>query len=209
MKDVKSDSEVASFRMKKIKKSKNDDFDQCSVTPEFYQFMQKNNKPKIDLFDGAPELIWKKVKRGPYNKIPISMKKKAVQLSKKLKDPAVASKMVGVPLKNLKRWIKNGCNKRKGGRKTLDPQMEEDLTSWLLRFHKLNNYIPQPHLIKKMAKEFSNYPDRFKASKGWYEWFIIRFQDSHKELQFTQRIKEFHHDSMIISVSDSSFEGAN
>lgn len=26
-----------------------------------------------------------------------------------------------------------------------------------------------------MAKKFSNFPDKFKASKGWYEKFTFRF----------------------------------
>ena len=26
-----------------------------------------------------------------------------------------------------------------------------------------------------MAKKLSNFPDKFKASKGWYEKFTIRF----------------------------------
>ena len=60
----------------------------------------------------------------------------------------------------------------------MDPQMEEELILWLVRFRRLNDREPQPHLIKKMAKELSNYPDRFKASKGWYERFMQRANDS-------------------------------
>lgn len=31
---------------------------------------------------------------------------------------------------------------------------------------------PGSAIIKKKAKQFSNYPENFKASKGWYEKFI-------------------------------------
>lgn len=115
--------------------------------------------------------------RGPYNKIPIETKKKAVSLSRKLKDPLAVSKMLSIPLKSLKRWIKNGCLRKPSGWRTQDPEMENQLTNWIIDFHWLNSTMPNASVIKKMALQFSNYPDKFKASKGWYEKFVLRFKD--------------------------------
>ncbi len=53
--------------------------------------------------------------------------------------------------------------------------MERDLKTWIFRFIELNNKQPSAKLIKKMAKRLSNYPEKFKASKGWFEKFLIRF----------------------------------
>jgi hypothetical protein len=50
--------------------------------------------------------------------------------------------------------------------------MENSLTNWILDYHRLNNSVPNSNVVKKMALEFSNFPDKFKASKGWYEKFI-------------------------------------
>ena len=34
-----------------------------------------------------------------------------------------------------------------------------------------------------MAMEYSNYMGKFKASKGWFEKFLIRFKSIEKELR--------------------------
>ena len=65
--------------------------------------------------------------------------------------------------------------RKKGGRKTQDPKMEKDLQDWINKFIELNDKQPNPKLIKRMAKKLSNYPEKFKASKGWFEKFIVRF----------------------------------
>ncbi len=79
-----------------------------------------------------------------------------------------------VPAKNLKRWIEKGIGLKRGGRKTQDPQMEVKLTKWIDDFRNINKDFPNPKLIKKMALEYSNFKNTFKASKGWYEKFIRR-----------------------------------
>lgn len=96
-------------------------------------------------------------------------------MARKLNDCQAASKILDIPIKNLKRWIKQGHIRKKGGRKTLDPQMESDLRDWIHRYCELNSRQPNSNLIKKMAKKLSNFPERFKASKGWYEKFTQRF----------------------------------
>lgn len=43
-------------------------------------------------------------------------------------------KELGVPLKNLKRWVKVGAKRLKGGgRKILDNEMEVKLAAWILK----------------------------------------------------------------------------
>ena len=53
--------------------------------------------------------------------------------------------------------------------------MEQDLSDWIQKFIDLNGKQPSSSIIKKMAKRFSNFPDKFKASKGWFEKFLLRF----------------------------------
>jgi len=43
------------------------------------------------------------------------------------------SAQMNIPIKNLKRWIALGPTRKEGGgRKTMDPLMEESLYQWLL-----------------------------------------------------------------------------
>lgn len=57
-------------------------------------------------------------------------KKQAIELAKK-QDLKVASATFGAPIKSIKRWIKVGFMRKKGGgRKTKDPQMEKELYKW-------------------------------------------------------------------------------
>lgn len=92
----------------------------------------------------------------------------------KLDDINQASKIMDVPIKNLKRWVVNGPQRKKGGRKTHDPQMEVKLFDWIKQFKEIYNELPPRKKIKEMAIKFSRFPRRFKASKGWYEKFMIR-----------------------------------
>lgn len=86
-------------------------------------------------------------------------------------------------MKNLKRWISKGYKRKKGGRKTKDPQMEEQLIKWIKDYEDLNMKFPSQKLIKKIALQLSNFKDSFKASKGWYEKFIIRYKAKQKKIQ--------------------------
>lgn len=120
-------------------------------------------------------------KRGRYRKYTYSLKKEAVELSLKLGDAVQASKIMNVPLKNLRRWIENGPRRKKGGRKTHDPQMEVKLYNWIINYRQVYNELPSRKQIKKTALEYSHFPNKFKASKGWYEKFMLRhFSDKRK-----------------------------
>jgi phage antirepressor YoqD-like protein len=102
-------------------------------------------------------------------------------LANKLNDTTAAAKILDIPVKNLKRWIRQGYIRKKGGRRTQDPKMEKDLKEWIKQFIQLNHKPPSAKIIKKMAMKFSNFPDRFKASKGWFEKFLIRFNQQSDE----------------------------
>ena len=63
--------------------------------------------------------------------------------------PRYSSQYYSVPLKSLKRWMKVGCERKKGGgRKTKDPEMEKLLFRWYS--HKKANEEP---VTAKMIKE--------------------------------------------------------
>lgn len=103
-----------------------------------------------------------------------------MQLSLKLGDVAQASQIMDVPLKNLKRWVQNGPRRKKGGRKTHDPQMETKLCEWVRNFREIYDELPARKHIKETAIKFSQFPQKFKASKGWYEKFMLRHFKSEK-----------------------------
>lgn len=82
--------------------------------------------------------------------------------------------MLEIPEKNIKRWIKNGPERKKGaGRKTMDPNMEKNLLNWVAFEFSKKGEFPDNKEIKNKAKFFSN-QDIFKASKGWCDKFLRR-----------------------------------
>ena len=103
-----------------------------------------------------------------------------------LNDVKRAAQIQNVPIKNLKRWLENGYERKKGGRKTQDPLMELKLVEWINDFKKINDIMPTSKLIKKVAMKFSNVKN-FKASKGWYEKFIHRYEN--KKILKTEEIR--------------------
>lgn len=55
-------------------------------------------------------------------------KKKAIEMAKNHKSLKEAASFYNVPIKSLKRWLKVGHERKKGGgRKTKDPAMEKKL----------------------------------------------------------------------------------
>lgn len=122
--------------------------------------------------------------RGPYKKYSVVQRKEAVHLAEKL-SPMEASRICNIPIKNLKRWIANGYYRKKGGRKTQDPRMEDSLIRWIDQFYELNQKLPDQRLIKDMALMKSNFGSSFKASKGWYEKFLNRYKKG-KNIKFEE-----------------------
>ena len=59
-------------------------------------------------------LIAKPLKRGPYRKYSQKLKEDAVNMALNLDDPNKAANVYQIPVKNLRRWIRLGTEKRKG-----------------------------------------------------------------------------------------------
>ena len=57
--------------------------------------------------------------------------------------------MLQIPEKNIKRWIKNGPERKKGaGRKTMDPNMEKNLLQWVAKTYRNTGTFPDNKEIK-------------------------------------------------------------
>jgi hypothetical protein len=85
-----------------------------------------------------------------------------------------AATQYNVPIKSLKRWLKVGAERKKGGgRKTKDPAMEQNLHEWYLR-KKASDIPITAKMVKSKAIQLSTIAD-FIASKGWLDKFKVRF----------------------------------
>jgi len=112
-------------------------------------------------------------KRDKYKMISEDIKEKAVELANK-RGSKYAATFFSVPLKSLKRWLRVGCQRKKGGgRKTKDPLMERNLYQWYRQMKSENEFITAK-MIKEKAIQLTTCPD-FIASKGWLDKFKIRF----------------------------------
>lgn len=126
-------------------------------------------------------------KRNKYKMLPTDLKHRAVTLALQ-KTPKFSANFYAVPLKSLKRWMKVGCERKKGGgRKTKDPLMEKNLYAWYVD-KKAQGELVTAKMIKEKAIQLTNCSD-FIASKGWLDKFKVRFnleiskesaKDSHK-----------------------------
>ena len=86
----------------------------------------------------------------------------------------IVMKMCKVPRKSLRRWSYVGCHRKKGcGRKTKNPQMEEQLVQWYNDMIK-KGFSITAKMIREKAVEISDDKD-FLASKGWLEKFKRKF----------------------------------
>ena len=97
-----------------------------------------------------------------------------MKLLKDIGDKNKTAEILEIPLKNIKRWEKNGIYRKEGSRKANDPEMEVKLKKWILEFESFKGKMPKSRVIKNMALQFSNFKGGFKASKGWYEKFVLR-----------------------------------
>lgn len=114
-----------------------------------------------------------KRERGQYKICPMEVKQEAIRISK-IHSIREASDILGIPEKNIKRWLRNGPERKKGaGRKTMDPSMEHKLLNWIADEYKRTGIFPDCKDVKAQAKIFSNNND-FKASKGWCDKFMRR-----------------------------------
>ena len=83
-----------------------------------------------------------------------------------------AAELFKVPVKSLKRWLKVGFMRRKGGgRKTKDPDMEKTLNLWYQDLHQRGIQVTS-RMVKNKARELTHCKD-FVASKGWLDKFKV------------------------------------
>lgn len=76
------------------------------------------------------------------------MKMEAIRIAR-IKSIKEASEMLNIPEKNIKRWIKNGPERKKGaGRKTMDPEMEKKLLEWVAKKFRETGIFPDNKEIK-------------------------------------------------------------
>ena len=95
--------------------------------------------------------------------------------------------MFNISTKSIRRWEKNGIEKKKGtGRKKLEPLMENELLKWMES--QKGTEITASQITNK-AKALCKHKD-FKASKGWLKNFIA--QENIKAVR-RGRIKVFHY----------------
>jgi hypothetical protein len=133
-----------------------------------------DDKKKFDYDDSKMASRIKKIKkRGKYNILPLQYKKEAIRIAR-MTSIKSASDTLKIPEKNIKRWMKNGPERKPGaGRKMMDPKMEENLKIWIKNKLDSCGSFPDPLEIKKKAKEFTTV-NKFKASKGWCDKFLRR-----------------------------------
>ena len=112
-------------------------------------------------------------KRNKYRMLSVEIKQRAWHYASQF-GPKAAAHHLNVPLKSLKRWIKVGCERKKGGgRKTKDPIMEKNLYQWYIDMRAEGLPITAK-MIKERAIQLTNCND-FIASKGWLDKFKVRF----------------------------------
>jgi hypothetical protein len=114
-----------------------------------------------------------KRERGTYNICSMGLKNEAISISRQSGIKA-AAELLKIPEKNIKRWMKQGPERKKGaGRKTMDPAMERGLLDWIADTFRQTKVFPDFKEVKAQAKFFSN-NGSFKASKGWCDKFMRR-----------------------------------
>jgi hypothetical protein len=137
------------------------------MNPMYYDLYDPNRKIKKE--NGSR----KGKKRNKYRMLPADVKRKAVYMAMN-SSPKKAAEHYSVPLKSLKRWMKVGCERKKGGgRKTKDPLMEKNLYSWYIEMKSRGEDVTA-RMIKEKAIELTNWND-FIASKGWLDKFKVRY----------------------------------
>src|SRR3990167_9315756 len=129
--------------------------------------------------------------RGCYHMLPLNDRMKIVNysLSHGIDDTC---KKFNLSRSRVKRYIKNGViRKTGGGRKTLDPNMEEKLLNWIEDSARETGVFPAKVLIKNKAVDLTTVAN-FRGSKGWCDKFLKRNQprlDVIKEMYVHLNIK--------------------
>lgn len=139
-------------------------------------------------------------KRGKYKKYDNVIKAEVIRRVLECRDISQVSKEMGIPRKNIKRWVNFGVERKKGGRKMQDPKMEAKLAAWVISYIKEHKEMPKSHLIRSKSLEYSTNPE-FKASKGWMEKFKLR---NNFQQYLPQKIEDDNHQgTYLLSMDDS------
>ncbi|CAD8063651.1 unnamed protein product [Paramecium sonneborni] len=123
-------------------------------------------------------------------------------LSKKEKDEALlmlgpnplfndfktVSQAFGTTIKNLKRWLRCGTERKKGcGRKKLNPYAEKQLIDWVIeKVQQTGKKISRQELRGKALELFKN--QHFCASKGFLDKFVKSYQLKNRMNEILKRI---------------------
>ena len=114
--------------------------------------------------------------RGHYNMLNLEKRNEIVHFARRFGIEKAHAKF-RICKSRIRRYLSNGAMRKKGGgRKTLDPEMEESLLSWIAEATKNSQMFPTRGLIKQRAKSFSKVRT-FLASKGWCDKFFKRNQE--------------------------------
>lgn len=72
----------------------------------------------------------------------------------------------------------------------MDPNMENSLFEWCLKEIKDQKRLLTRSSIKQKARNLSQYPGTFKASKGWLDKFMKRYNYAEKAKQIFEEMKK-------------------
>ncbi len=81
----------------------------------------------------------------------------------------IVSREYGIPRRNLLRWKKHGCERKEGGGRPTDEEMETVVYAKIK-----SGELTDEKQIRQLAIAISKL-DSFKASKGWFVKFCQRF----------------------------------
>ena len=133
------------------------------ISLKYIEIMKKFN----DNFKDGKDLF------NPKNKTYLIMDKNKKDLITDLvrwKGTKRVAEALSLSTKSLKRWMIKGTQRKNGGgRKVLDPEMEEKLLKWIEEQKNIGNKLTGTS-IKNKAKALSKFKT-FLASKGWFEKF--------------------------------------
>lgn len=191
------ETELFTIQKTNIRQEVNKKMDYSSCSESDKDFNERNSDDNDDNHRG---------KRGKYRKYSVKLKRNAIYKAMELKDVSKAAKAIGVPIKNLKRWMATGPIRRKGGRKTQDPIMENQQHEWIKEFQAKKETFPTSRQIKTKAIKLSSFKSTFKASKGWLEKFQTRHGLTKKKSQ--PRVQE-ESDEGIPDYGNAQFDGNN
>lgn len=103
----------------------------------------------------------------------VDTKLKAVTFAKTV-GTKLASSLLKVPEKSLKRWLKVGPERKKGGgRKPIDPILERKLVEWYYKQISEGTRVTSKTFRAEALK--LSVIGTFKASKGWYEKMKVKY----------------------------------